>query len=132
MIIYTYQLFVFIFFFWLYIISSFTIYVHGITRKISSVFFLSMSSCRNRKRGPGAHRTLQHPRLCRLLVAGTVQRLRTAQVSVENIFQVAGRSRSRSHRHTVCSDITGVVPRQVSGVQLWGITADHPTNVCCN
>lgn len=88
--------------------------------------------CRNWTHRPGPHRALQHPGLRRLPLAGTVQRSRPPQVRTENHRAGPGYTNRRSAGQTTWSRLAGVLPGQTGGVQLRGITSNHPTNVCCN
>lgn len=76
------------------------------------------------------HRALQHSGFYRVFVAGAVQQSSPSQVCTES--SNPGRCNSWSTRHAISSPLLCVLPGQTGGVQLWGITSHHPTNVCCN
>lgn len=99
----------------------------------SSVQLVSnpVSPHRNRTRGPARLRAIQHPRLHRLPVAGSVQRDRPHQVRPENSLAGPDNADSNATGRGTCSSLAGVLPGQTSGIQLWSLTPHHPANVSC-
>lgn len=93
---------------------------------------IPVSLYRNWTHRPSRHRALQHPRLRRVFVTGTVQRHRPPQVCSENSHTGSGHADSWSVGQTTCRHIAGVLPRETRRIQLWGFASYHPTNVCCN
>lgn len=100
--------------------------------KCSKLLSDSVSLNRNWTRGPGSYRALQHARLHRVSVTGTVQWDRSTQVCTENSHTTPGNAGSRSVRQTTSSCLASILPRQTGGVQLWGVASYYPTNVCSN
>lgn len=87
---------------------------------------------RNRTRGPGPRRAVQHAGLRRVSVERAVQRSGPPQIRAEESGTSSVHVDGRSGGQTARGGLARVLPGQAGGVQLWGVASHHPTHVCGN